>query len=102
MFRNGFSYMYPDPYENHFKQAEGDLFWKSPLSPSLLIKSRIWRSIRKIYKSLPNEITQGKKFLPYLVYGSMLHRGEKPVAFRGKNFLFDIVSVYQIEVYMTS
>ena len=85
-FRIGFSYIYPDPYENYFESSEGDLHWRCSLPPSLLIKSKLWLQIRKLVNNLPHAITNNEHFLPYAAYGTMLQRGDVPVTFRGLFF----------------
>jgi len=79
-----YAYYYPDPYEkDSFDADPGNLHWKAYMSPSQLIKMRFWKPLRDAYKSLPEEITQGKRFLPYEVFGTLMQRGDFPIAFQG-------------------
>lgn len=79
-----YSYLYPDPYENMPEiPNSGNLHWRAFVSPANLIKMRIWKYIRDSYKSLPDDIVQGRRFLPYEATGTLLQRGDFPVAFKG-------------------
>ena len=82
-----YSYVYPDPYENYYPAVDGNLFWKAAISPSIMIKMRMWKYIRDAYKSLPTEIYQEKRFLPFEANTIMLKRGESPTTFKGKKVL---------------
>ncbi|XP_066910238.1 uncharacterized protein [Clytia hemisphaerica] len=77
-----YQYVYPDPYEKYYPQSEGDLFWKRQIAPNTLIKMRLWKFIRDAYKSLPEDIHQNKKFLPYESFTFLLDRGDSPKAFK--------------------
>ena len=78
-----YTYTYPDPYENDpVTPNDGNLHWKSYILPHKLIKTRFWKALRDAYKSLPDEIIQGQRFLPYESYGTMLTRGHFPSAFK--------------------
>lgn len=56
------------------------------MSPQLLIKTKFWAGIRKAVNSLPSEITQGQRFLPYFAQSTMLRRGDHSTAFTGRTF----------------
>ena len=76
--------MYPDPYENYLPSSPGDLFWKQSIDPNSLIKMKLWKYTRAVYRSLPESVyKKGERYLPYLAHTFMLDRGEASKPFKG-------------------
>ena len=79
-----YTYVYPDPYEDYHLPSPGNIFWKQPIAPNSLIKTKFWKYIRDVYKSLPGNVYQDEeKYLPYDAHTFMLDRGESPKSFKG-------------------